>query len=202
MPSLPLRRRQMMTKGEVISNPGRRLALCVAPYFADRGVGDMRGPPNGTPICHPRGGSRPSLHTQPCGTQDDTHCTTAEAQPRTTSGVRLCTGAIWHAPHVATTPRGEIRGYARLPPPPGWRKCSPPVIVSASGGGAGAAPDGKPRGGVPERNEPALTQLCSGCGVPPTTVCRRFAPVAQWSVKARLKSEEWDKMQIQGATAQ
>ena len=49
MPSLPLRRRQMMTKGEVISNPGRRLALCVAPYFADRGVGDMRGPPNGVP---------------------------------------------------------------------------------------------------------------------------------------------------------
>ena len=73
--------------------------------------------------------------TQPCGTQDDTHRTTAEAQPRTTSGVRLCTGAIWHAPHFATTPRGEIRGYARLPPPPGWRKCSPPVIVSANGGG-------------------------------------------------------------------
>ena len=122
---------EMRTKGEVISNPGRRLALCVAPYFADRGVGDMRGDTNGTPICHPGGGGRPSLHTQPCGTQDDTHRTTAEAQPRTTSGVRLCTGAIWHAPHVATTPRGEIRGYARLPPPPGWRKCSPPVIVSA-----------------------------------------------------------------------
>ena len=129
----------MRTKGEVISNPGRRLALCVAPYFADRGVGDMRGPQNGTPICHPGGGGRPSLHTQPCGTQDDTHRTTAEAQPRTTSGVRLCTGAIWHAPHVATTPRGEIRGYARLPPPPGWRKCSPPVIVSAAGGDAEAA---------------------------------------------------------------
>ena len=77
--------------------------------------------------------------TQPCGTQDDTHRTTAEAQPRTTSGMRLCTGAIWHAPHVATTPRGEIRGYARLPPPPGWRKCSPPVIVSAAGGDADAA---------------------------------------------------------------
>ena len=179
MPSLPLRRRQMMTKGEVISNPGRRLALCVAPYFADRGVGDMRGDTNGTPICHPGGGGRPSLHTQPCGTQDDTHRTTAGAQPRTTSGVRLCTGAIWHAPHVATTPRGEIRGYARLPPPPGWRKCSPPVIVSASGGGAGAAPDGKPRGGVPDCNDPALTQLCSGCGVPPPTACRRYAPVAQ-----------------------
>ena len=92
--------------------------------------------------------------------------------------------------------------YDGLPPPPGWRKCSPPVIVSANGGGTGAAPDGKPRGGVPERNDPALTQLCSGCGVPPTTACRRYAPVAQWSVKARLKSEEWDKMQIQGATAQ
>ena len=42
------------TQGEVISNPGRRLALCVAPYFADRGVGDMRGPPNGVPNMPPR----------------------------------------------------------------------------------------------------------------------------------------------------
>ena len=119
-----------MTKGEVISNPGRRLALCVAPYFADRGVGDMRGDTNGTPICHPGGGGRPSLHTQPCGTQDDTHRTTAEAQPRTTSGVRLCTGAIWHAPHVASPTRGEIRGFARRQPPPGLEKCTHPVIVS------------------------------------------------------------------------
>ena len=45
---------EMRTKGEVISNPGRRLALCVAPYFADRGVGDMRGPPNGVPNMPPR----------------------------------------------------------------------------------------------------------------------------------------------------
>ena len=42
------------TQGDVISNPGRRLALCVAPYFADRGVGDMRGPPNGVPNMPPR----------------------------------------------------------------------------------------------------------------------------------------------------
>ena len=54
MPSLPLRRRQMMTKGEHFRHPGRRLALCVAPYFADRGVGDMRGPPNGVPNMPPR----------------------------------------------------------------------------------------------------------------------------------------------------
>ena len=45
MPSLPLRRRQMMTKGEHFRHPGRRWQPCVAPYFADRGVGDMRGPP-------------------------------------------------------------------------------------------------------------------------------------------------------------
>ena len=45
---------EMRTKGEVISNPGRRLSLCVTPYFADRGVGDMRGPPNGVPNMPPR----------------------------------------------------------------------------------------------------------------------------------------------------
>ena len=37
--------------------------------------------------------------------------------------------------HVADTPVGEIPGYAQLPPPPGWRKCSPLVIVSADSGG-------------------------------------------------------------------
>ena len=56
---------EMRTKGEVISNPGRRLALCVAPYFADRGVGDMRGAAVGVYIiatpevvagCHPLSG--------------------------------------------------------------------------------------------------------------------------------------------------
>ena len=34
--------------------------------------------------------------------------------------------------HVADAQVGEIPGYARLPPPPGWRKCPPLVIVSAS----------------------------------------------------------------------
>ena len=53
---------EMRTKGDVISNPGRRLALCVAPYFADRGVGDMRGPQTASQICHPGGGGRLSLH--------------------------------------------------------------------------------------------------------------------------------------------
>ena len=139
MPSLPLRRRQMMTKGEVISNPGRRLALCVAPYFADRGVGDMRGPPNGVPNMPPRRWWQAviaphnhvvhkMIHTSP----------RRKHSPAPPPGCDLG-GAIWHAPHVATTPRGEIRGYARLPPPPGWRKCSPLVIVSAAGGDADAA---------------------------------------------------------------
>ena len=89
MPSLLLRRRQMMTKGEVISNPGRRLSLCVAPYFADRGVGDMRGPQTAPQYATPEVVAGRHCTTQPCGTQDDTHRTTAGAQPRTTSGVRL-----------------------------------------------------------------------------------------------------------------
>ena len=41
--------------------------------------------------------------------------------------------------YVADTPVGSIPGYARLPPPPGWRKCMPLVIVSAVGGGADAS---------------------------------------------------------------
>ena len=163
-----------MTKDEHFRHPGRRLALCVAPYFADRGVGDMRGDTNGTPICHPGGGGRPSLHTQPCGTQDDTHRTTAEAQPRTTSGVRLCTGAIWHAPHVASPTRGEIRGFARRQPPPGWRnarlrsssRCVGRCAASAEGHNVACL---------------IVTTLhlrsCSGVGeVPPKTACQRYAP--------------------------
>ena len=171
-----------MTKGDVISNPGRWLALCVAPYFATRGRGDMRGPPDGAPNCHPGGGGRPSWHHKLYAisfTIKIIHIKLRREHSHAPPPGCDLGGAIWCAPHVATTPRGEIRGYARLPPPPGWRKCSPPVIVSANGGGAGAAPDGKPRGGVPERNDPALTQLCSGCGVPPPTACRRYAPVAQ-----------------------
>ena len=85
---------EMRTKGEVISNPGRRLALCVAPYFADRGVGDMRGPPNGVPnMPPPAGGGRPSSRQASMyyiiDRQDDTRQSTAVAQPRTTSGVRF-----------------------------------------------------------------------------------------------------------------
>ena len=49
-----LRGGAMMTEGEVIRHPGRWWQLCVAPYFADRGVGDMRGPPMGAPKMPPR----------------------------------------------------------------------------------------------------------------------------------------------------
>ncbi|MDD7405260.1 MAG: hypothetical protein PUG32_05200, partial [Bacteroidales bacterium] len=41
--------------------------------------------------------------------------------------------------HVADAQVGEIPGFARQPPPPGWRITSPLVIVSADGGGADAA---------------------------------------------------------------
>ena len=48
----------MMTEGEVIRHPGRWWQLCVAPYFADRGVGDMRGRVKVAPKSHPGGGAR------------------------------------------------------------------------------------------------------------------------------------------------
>ena len=47
-----------MTEGEVIRHPGRWWQLCVAPYFADRGVGDMRGRVKVAPKSHPGGGAR------------------------------------------------------------------------------------------------------------------------------------------------
>ena len=90
MPALPLRRRQMMTKGEVISNPGRRLVLCVAPYFADRGVGDMRGPPNGVPNMPPRRRWQAVIAPHNDVLHKMIHATPrCKRQPRTTSGVRL-----------------------------------------------------------------------------------------------------------------
>ena len=48
-------------------------------------------------------------------------------------------GLLGCSGYVADTPVGSIPGYARLPPPPGWRKCMPLVIVSAVGGGADAS---------------------------------------------------------------
>ena len=128
----------MMTKGDVISNPGRWLALCVAPYFATQGRGDMRGPPDGAPKCHPGGGGRPSWHHKLYAisfTIKIIHIKLRREHSHAPPPGWHFLVAIWCAPHVATTPRGEIQGYARLPPPPGWRKCSPPVIVSANGGG-------------------------------------------------------------------
>ena len=53
-----LRGGAMMTEGEVIRHPGRWWQLCVAPYFADRGVGDMRGRVKVAPKSHPGGGAR------------------------------------------------------------------------------------------------------------------------------------------------
>ena len=116
------------------SPPREGLQPCVAPYFADRGVGDMRGPPNSTPKSHPGGGGRPSSHhptmRYTSDTQNDTHRAIAAATaPHHLRGA-IWSGAIWHAPHVATTPRGEIRGFARRQPPPGLEKCPPLVIVS------------------------------------------------------------------------
>ena len=50
-------------------------------------------------------------------------------RPATASGVAIL-GACSRSGHVADAQVGEIPGFARLPPPPGWRKCPPLVIVS------------------------------------------------------------------------
>ena len=101
--------------------PREGLQPCVAPYFADLGVGDMRGPPMGTPNCHPGGGGRPSSHHANLRATPMIHSTLhatpwRKRQPRTTSGVRFRWDTTTPSPHVATPPRGEIRGYARLQP--------------------------------------------------------------------------------------
>ena len=62
----------------------------------------------------------------------------AVAVGATASGVAIL-GACSRSGHVADAQVGEIPGFARLPPPPGWRKCPPLVIVSTDGGGVGAA---------------------------------------------------------------
>ena len=90
MPSLPLRRRQMMTKGEHFRHPGRRWQPCVAPYFADRGVGDMRGPPDGAPNMPPRRWWQAVIAPHNDVLHKMIHATPrCKRQPRTTSGVRL-----------------------------------------------------------------------------------------------------------------
>ena len=52
-------------------------------------------------------------------------------RPATASGVAIL-GACSRSGHVADAQVGEIPGFARLPPPPGWRKCPPLVIVIVS----------------------------------------------------------------------
>ena len=42
-----------MPKGGHFRHPGRWWQPCVAPYFADLGVGDMRGAPSPSPIATP-----------------------------------------------------------------------------------------------------------------------------------------------------
>ena len=58
---------------------------------------------------------------------------------------------------------------------------------------AEAAPDGKPRSGVPDRN-PALTQLCRGLGNGSHDCVPKVRPCSPRCVKARLKSRLCSEM--------
>ena len=113
------------------SPPREGLPLCVAPYFADRGVGDMRGPPMGGPKMPPRrrwqaviAPHDPMSHTL---IHSMLHATPWwQRQPATTSGVAIWVGhhhalpACRHDPawrntglRTAATPRG-VANYLAL----------------------------------------------------------------------------------------
>ena len=105
------------------SLPREGLQLCVAPYFADgcrRHAGTVEvhrenATPEAVAGCHRTTLLRytPLIHSTLYWVR----------QPRTPPGCDLG-DAHRRSPHVATTPRGEIRGYARLPPPAGVAEMS------------------------------------------------------------------------------
>ena len=116
------------------SLPREGLQPCVAPYFATRGRGDMRGVPNRSTSIAPR---RWCVAVLPpwCGVYHLVYhmvvwCNDSLPPP---PGWHIW-DAVWWSSHVADTPVGEIRGYAQRQPLAGWRKCPPPVIVSTGGG--------------------------------------------------------------------
>ena len=110
--------------------PREGLQPCVAPYFATRGRGDMRGgrggvPPNRTPEVVR--GCR--FHH---GVACNVLCIMGVARRVVWRDDGLPPPPGWHhggahrwSPHVADTQVGEIRGYARLPSPPGIDNTSP-----------------------------------------------------------------------------
>ena len=119
------------------------MAPCETPYFATRGRGDMRGVPNRSTQIAPRrwcGAVLPlwlDAYHFVCQWCSAWLCGVMTACHRLRGGFW---GAVWWSPHVATTPRGEIRGYARLQPLAGWRKCSPLVIICRRRSGSDGIP--------------------------------------------------------------
>ena len=171
---------EMRTKGDVISNPGRRLALCVAPYFADRGVGDMRGtqtaPQYATPEvvagrhCTRNHVVHKMIHTAPRRKHSPAPppgCDCVQERfgtPRMSPRPRVAKYGVTHGCHhlrgggnarlrSSSLPRRDDIAL-RTPQGDGSR---PPLRWDAIGR--------KPRGGVPDHN-PTLTQLCRDKEVP------------------------------------
>ena len=120
--------------------PREGLPLCVAPYFADRGVGDMRGPPTPPTMMPPRRWWQavivPRYTTE---TQQYTSHHDGSNSPAPPPGCDLG-GTPPRPPRMSPRPRvakyGATHGCHHLP---GWLKCPPLVIVSAVGGEADSA---------------------------------------------------------------
>ena len=175
------------------------MAPCVAPYFATRGRGDMRGGRGGVPPkSHPGGGAGLSLPPWCCVQRAvcikvwlvGSHGATTACHrlrggnlgcPSVVPACRRHPGRRNTGLRTAATPHGVAKMSAsghRLHRCGGCARWWAVRCSASQSRCAEAAPDGKPRSGVPDRN-PALTQLCRGCGMPPPTACRRYAPVAQ-----------------------
>ena len=149
------------------SLPCEGLPPCVAPYFATRGRGDMRGGRGGVP---PKSPPRRWWQAVASTMVLRATCCVSRGVARR---VVWCDDGLppppgWHhggahrwPSHVADTQVGEIRGYARLPSPPGIDNTSPL----------------RKRCGAAQVREERGTRRRSG-GYPHTYACRRYAPVA------------------------
>ena len=97
------------------SLPREGLQPCVAPYFATRGRGDMRGGRGGVPPkSHPGGGAGLSHSQWRCIVLCVNVVQCDDGLPPPPGWHHG--GAHWRSPHVADAQVGEIRGYARLQP--------------------------------------------------------------------------------------
>ena len=91
---------ETMTKGGHFRHPGRRWQLCVAGYFADRGVGDMPGAPRYTYIiATPEAVAGCPATDDSCGVDNENWTCGVRRLRRQVDSMCVCSdgGAVWRA---------------------------------------------------------------------------------------------------------